>query len=61
VRGAVERTLAAGACDFAAVALAVRGAQESLPMVPYLEVLHGLELPVPDCQHYDRLLGGEAQ
>jgi hypothetical protein len=39
VRGAVEQTLAAGAYDFAAVALAVRGAQESRPMVPHLEVL----------------------
>jgi transposase len=59
VRRAVEQTLAAGVCEFAAVALAVRGAQESRPTVPHLEVLHGLELPVPDCRHYDRLLGGE--
>jgi transposase len=61
VQAAVERTLAAGVCDFAAVALAVRGHQESRPMVPQLEVLHGLELPVPDCRHYDRLLSGEVR
>lgn len=61
VRAAVEQTLAAGACDFAAVALAVRGDQESRPIVPHLEVLHGLELPVPDCRQYDRLLGEEVR
>jgi hypothetical protein len=61
MRRAVEQTLAAGVYDFAAVALAVRGARESRPMVPHLEVLHGLELPVPDCRHYDRLLGEEAR
>jgi hypothetical protein len=59
VRRAVEQTLAIGVCEFAAVALAVRGAQESRPTVPHLEVLHGLELPVPDCRHYDRLLSEE--
>jgi transposase len=61
VRRAVEQTLAAGVCDFAAVALAVRGAQESRPTVPHLEVLHGLELPVPDCRDYDRLLSEEVR
>jgi transposase len=61
VRRAVEQTLAAGVCEFAAVALAVRGAQESRPTVPHLEVLHGLELPVPDCRHYDRLLSDEVR
>jgi hypothetical protein len=61
VRRAVEQMLAAGVCNFAAVALAVRGAQESRPMVPHLEVLHSLELPVPDCRQYDRLLDQEVR
>jgi transposase len=61
VRRAVEQTLTAGVCEFAGVALAIRGGDENRPTVPHLEVLHGLELPVPDCRQYDRLLGEEAR
>ena len=62
VATAVERALAAGAYDHAAVALLSRQLAEPPPPSPHpprLQVLHSPDVPVPDCRQYDQLLTEE--
>jgi len=59
VLAAVNAAVSSGACDYGAVALIARGfdaprTQIARP-VP-LRVLHGPEVPIPDCNQYDQLL-----
>lgn len=59
---AVDRALAVGAYDFAAVALLARQLSEPPPPLPHpprLRVLHSPDVPVPDCRQYDQLLTEE--
>jgi len=57
VLAAVEKTLAAGAHGFAAVALCLRGEQEpERTALLSLRLVRNPQVPVPDCSAYDRLL-----
>jgi hypothetical protein len=57
VLAAVEKSLAAGACSFDAVALGLRGEREPerAALLP-LSLVRDPQIPVPDCSPYDRLL-----
>ena len=57
VIAAVDRALRAGAYEFGAVAVLMRGeVARERPTVPHLEVIENPQVPVPDCRQYDRLL-----